>query len=71
MGLSALKAQGRTVFLITHRPAAVAVADRILILNNGQIQTEGPRDAVLAALQAARQTAVKPMPKPDLLALTA
>ncbi|MFZ2394578.1 type I secretion system permease/ATPase, partial [Rhodoferax sp.] len=46
-----LKAKGRTVFLITHRPAALAVADRILLLRDGQVVANGPRDAVLAALK--------------------
>jgi ATP-binding cassette subfamily C exporter for protease/lipase len=52
-----LKAKGKTVFLITHRPSAVAVADRILILQEGRIMADGPRDAVLASLrpQAAPQ----------------
>ena len=52
-----LKAKGKTVFLITHRPSAVAVADRILILQDGRIMADGPRDAVLASLrpQAAPQ----------------
>ena len=49
-----LKAKGRTVFLITHRPAALAVADRVLILRDGQVVANGPRDAVLAALKAQR-----------------
>jgi ATP-binding cassette subfamily C exporter for protease/lipase len=49
-----LKAKGRTVFLITHRPGIVAVADRLLLLRDGRVQAEGPRDVVLAALQAAR-----------------
>jgi ATP-binding cassette subfamily C exporter for protease/lipase len=55
-----LKAKGTTVFLITHRPGAVAVADRILMLRDGQVQADGPRDAVLAALQAARQPPASP-----------
>jgi ATP-binding cassette, subfamily C, bacterial exporter for protease/lipase len=46
-----LKAKGKTVFLITHRPSAVAVADRILILQDGRIVADGPRDAVLARLR--------------------
>ena len=49
-----LKAKGRTVFLITHRPGIVAVADRVLILRNGMVQADGPRDEVLAALRAAQ-----------------
>ena len=52
-----LKAQGSTVFLITHRPGAVSVADRILLLRDGQVQADGPRDAVISALQAAAKPA--------------
>jgi ATP-binding cassette subfamily C exporter for protease/lipase len=40
----------------------VAVADRILMLRDGQVQADGPRDAVLAALQAARQPPTSPAP---------
>src|SRR6185369_4118135 len=46
-----LKAKGKTVFLITHRPSAVAVADRILILQDGRLVADGRRDAVLASLR--------------------
>ena len=52
-----LKAAGKTVFLITHRPGILAVADRLLILRNGQVQADGPRDEVLAALRAAQAAA--------------
>jgi ATP-binding cassette subfamily C exporter for protease/lipase len=45
-----LKAKGKTVFLITHRPGAVAVADRLMILRDGEIFADGPKEAVLAAL---------------------
>ena len=57
-----LKAQGKTVFVITHRPGAVAVADRILILLDGQVQMEGPRDTVMASIRAAQQQAATPPP---------
>jgi ATP-binding cassette subfamily C exporter for protease/lipase len=46
-----LKGKGKTVFLITHRPGAIAVADMLLILQNGYVQEHGTRDAVVAALQ--------------------
>lgn len=45
-----MKAEGRTVFLISHRPQVLSAADYVLLLGNGQIQAFGPRDAVLAAL---------------------
>jgi ATP-binding cassette, subfamily C, bacterial exporter for protease/lipase len=55
-----LKAAGKTVFLITHRPGAVALADRVLLLRDGQVQAEGPREAVIESLQAARGAQVAP-----------
>ena len=54
-----LKARGCTVFLIAHRPGVLGVADRLLILQDGKVQADGPRDAVLAALRAA-QAAARP-----------
>jgi ATP-binding cassette subfamily C exporter for protease/lipase len=47
-----LKAKGKTVLLITHRPGAIAVADRLMILQDGKIIAHGPRDAVIAALRS-------------------
>ena len=49
-----LKSAGKTVFLITHRPGAVAVADRVLFLRDGQVVAYGPTQVVLAALKAAQ-----------------
>ncbi|MBP9712934.1 MAG: type I secretion system permease/ATPase [Sterolibacterium sp.] len=60
-----LKQQGRTIFLITHRMGIVGIADRILIMNNGQIQNYGARQDVLAALQPPPQAAA---PAPDAAA---
>ena len=58
--VQAMKSQGKTVILITHRPGILAVADRVLLLTEGRIHIEGPRDAVLATLQAAVQRAANP-----------
>lgn len=58
-----LKARGCTVFLITHRPGILGVADRLLILQDGKVQADGPRDAVLAALRAT-QAAARPASPP-------
>lgn len=44
-----LKAKGKTVFLVTHRQGAVSVADRLMVLSDGVLAADGPRDAVLAS----------------------
>jgi ATP-binding cassette subfamily C exporter for protease/lipase len=46
-----LKAKGKTVFLVTHRQGAVAVADRLMVLSDGELTADGPRDAVLASFR--------------------
>jgi subfamily B ATP-binding cassette protein HlyB/CyaB len=40
---------GRTVFIITHRLAALRTADRILVLERGQLVEDGPHAALVAA----------------------
>ena len=61
--IRALKAKGKTVILITHRPGAVAVADRLVVLQDGKIMIEGPKDRVLAALRPTpSQTSRRPPP---------
>lgn len=52
--VNALKEKGRTVFLITHRPGVLAVADRVMVLRDGRVQRDGPRDEVLAQLRSTR-----------------
>lgn len=47
-----LKSKGSTVFLISHRPGAVAAADQLLVLREGRVAHLGPRDAVLAQLKS-------------------
>ncbi len=49
-----LKAENRTVLVVTHRPAALAVADRVMIMSLGQMVANGPRDEILARLSGAR-----------------
>ena len=49
--------QGRTFVLITHRPALVRLVERIVVVENGRVVQDGPRDAVLKDLQRPRAAA--------------
>ena len=55
-----LKAKGKTVVLITHRPLAVGAADWLLLLNQGQLIASGTREEVLAALAPTHKPATPP-----------
>jgi ATP-binding cassette subfamily C protein LapB len=49
--------KGRTFILITHRPALVRLVERIVVVEAGRVVQDGPRDAVLQALQRPRAAA--------------
>ncbi len=58
-----LKARGTTLVIMTHRASVLAVADKMLVLHDGQTRAFGPRDEVLAALSkanAAQQNQARP-----------
>ena len=48
--------QEKTLILITHRFAALELVDRIIVINNGSIAADGPRDAILNALRTPEGT---------------
>lgn len=50
--LAALKAKGATIILISHKASAFALADKLLVLQDGKLQMYGPRDEVMAHLTA-------------------
>ncbi|HYF20058.1 MAG TPA: type I secretion system permease/ATPase [Ramlibacter sp.] len=52
-----MKAAGTTFVVITHRTQVLEVADKLLLLVDGQAQTFGPRDQVLAQITGRAQPA--------------
>jgi ATP-binding cassette subfamily C protein LapB len=51
--------QGRTAIIATHRVPILQLTTRTLILQNGRMAVDGPRDAVLAHLSKSRGLGVK------------
>ena len=55
--ITQLKSRGTTFVVMTHRTSVLGVADKMLVLNDGQTQLFGPRDDVLKALSEAANKA--------------
>lgn len=45
-----MKADGRMVITIAHRPAAIAECDKLVVMRDGMVAAFGPRDEVLAKM---------------------
>lgn len=48
--LDAMKANGATVVIISHKPSIFRAADKMLVLREGRVELFGPRDQVMARL---------------------
>jgi len=44
---------GRTLLLVTHKPAMLNLVERLIVFEDGRVLADGPRDKVLAALTQA------------------
>jgi ATP-binding cassette subfamily C exporter for protease/lipase len=62
--ITQLKSRGTTFVIMTHRTSVFAVADKMLILHDGQNRAFGPKDEVLAALAKANAGANTNAPQP-------
>ena len=54
-----LRRQRTTVVLVAHQPGTIAVADKLLVLEDGAAALFGPRDQVLERLHPRRFSAVR------------
>lgn len=46
--------KGKTLVLVTHRTSLLAMVDRLLVFDNGQLMADGPKAQVVEALQSGR-----------------
>ena len=46
-----------SVIVATHRPAVLRIVDRLIVVNNGAVVMDGPKDKVLAQLRAGKAAA--------------
>ncbi|SIO59976.1 ATP-binding cassette, subfamily C [Rhodovulum sp. ES.010] len=48
--VSDMKKAGKSVLIMTHRPSAIAVCDRLLVIDGGMQKALGPRDEIVRSL---------------------
>nr|WP_162858440.1 type I secretion system permease/ATPase [Sneathiella chungangensis] len=48
--------EGKTVLLVTHRTSLFSLVDRIIVLGNGKVAADGPRDEILKLGQSGKNT---------------
>ncbi|GIL41412.1 peptidase [Rhodospirillales bacterium TMPK1] len=60
-----LKANGATIIAMTHRLQLLSAVDKVLVINGGEVQAFGPRDAVLAQYTRPQVVAQTPPPAPN------
>ncbi|MCG6577694.1 type I secretion system permease/ATPase [Pseudomonas sp. AF32] len=46
--------QGKTVLLVTHRTSMLSLVERLVVLDNGRVVADGPKDVVIDALRKGR-----------------
>ena len=47
-------AKDKTVLLVTHRTSLLSLVDRVIVIDNGKIVADGPRERIMEALQSGR-----------------
>jgi ATP-binding cassette subfamily C protein LapB len=60
--------EGQAVVVVTHRPSLLALVDRIVVVDDGKVVADGPKDQILASLSGKPETGVtqaKPAPRPQ------
>ncbi len=50
----------RTLLVVTHRPQVLRIVDRVIVVENGQVVLDGPRDAVLKHLMGTEEKPAAP-----------
>ena len=46
----AMKSEGRSVIIMTHRPMAISECDRLMVIEAGRVKADGPRDEIVRSM---------------------
>ncbi|MDQ1829527.1 type I secretion system permease/ATPase [Massilia scottii] len=59
MAVQELRQRGKTIVLITHRPAAINASTKMLVLRDGAVQMFGPTNQVMQAIHEANKKIIE------------
>ena len=45
-----MKSEGKSVVIMTHRPVAISECDKLLVVDDGKIKAQGPRDEIIKSM---------------------
>lgn len=48
--IQTMKAEGRSVIVMTHRPVAISECDKLMVVEGGQVKALGPRDEIIKSM---------------------
>jgi ATP-binding cassette subfamily C protein LapB len=46
--------EGRTLLMVTHKMSLLTLVDRLIVIDQGQVVADGPKETVLEALKQGR-----------------
>ncbi len=55
--LSQSLTEGQTLIVSTHRPALFSLCDRLIVMDNGRIVADGPKNEIIAATSSTESLA--------------
>jgi ATP-binding cassette subfamily C protein LapB len=49
----------KTVIIISHKPSILSLVDRLIVIEDGKIVADGPKQKVISAFNQKKQTPIK------------
>ncbi len=69
--MTELLSPDRTLVVATHKPAVLRMVDRLIVVSDGRIAMDGPRDAILKRLAQSSASHLNPVPTNDQASVVA
>ena len=62
--------EGQTLVVVTHRPSVLPLVDRILVIDDGKIIADGPKEKILDTMKSNSRTGPAPAKQPPVTSMS-